>query len=187
MTTQEKPTLTRKGQRTRGQLVDAAVALAARSGLEALNVSAICAEAGLPRSTFYTYFDDVGPVVETVGAVTAEAFASRFDAAEAGAPRGLARLERCLKAVLSLAETDPALARLAVSLDRSGHALRARLEDEMARELEGAGQPPGVRPALIAGTLIAQLDDALQGRSAGPAKDIVPLLMRLCAPGSEPR
>ena len=180
---QDKPiALTRKGQRTRGQIVDAAAAVAMRSGLDALTVSAICAEAELPRSTFYTYFDDISPVVDAVGAAAAESFAERFSSEHEDRTRGLVRLERCLRDVLSLAETDPALARLAVSLDRTAPALRQRVESEIGEELAGAGQAPDHRPALIASALLALLRDALDARLPCDARDTVPFLMRLAEP-----
>ena len=58
--------LTEKGQRTRGKIVDAAAGLMLNDGVAGTTIEDVCAAAGVGRSQVYHYFDDKGELVRAV-------------------------------------------------------------------------------------------------------------------------
>jgi len=58
--------LTRKGERTRGRIVDAASDLMLNDGVAGTTIEVICSAAGVGRSQVYHYFADKGELVRAV-------------------------------------------------------------------------------------------------------------------------
>jgi TetR/AcrR family transcriptional repressor of nem operon len=58
--------LTVKGERTRGKIVDAAAGLMLSDGVAGTTIEGVCAAAGVGRSQVYHYFDDKGELVRAV-------------------------------------------------------------------------------------------------------------------------
>jgi AcrR family transcriptional regulator len=100
-----------KGDRTRRRLLDAAAALVARRGLDAISLGDIAAEAGLKTGSIYFHFASKEQLIETVleeGLIESlrhldEALAAVPDDADAGA-RLWAAVHAHLKALLVLSD-----------------------------------------------------------------------------------
>jgi TetR/AcrR family transcriptional repressor of nem operon len=58
--------LTVKGERTRGKIVDTAATLMLNDGVAGTTIEGVCAAAGVGRSQVYHYFDDKGELVRAV-------------------------------------------------------------------------------------------------------------------------
>lgn len=58
--------LTVKGERTRGKIVDTAAILMLNDGVAGTTIEGVCAAAGVGRSQVYHYFDDKGELVRAV-------------------------------------------------------------------------------------------------------------------------
>jgi AcrR family transcriptional regulator len=134
-------TALQKGSRStqRDRLVAGMVAAANRAGYAGANVSAVIAEAGVSRPTFYEYFADKDDcLLATIVDVQAGLSEGVERAIERTAPE-----EACLGAIAALvefAESQPAQARFLLSEALAGgpHALDARdgIIDEVARAIE---------------------------------------------------
>ena len=57
---------TKKREQTRDAIVEAYVSMLAERDFDAVPVSALCKQAGIVRSTFYTYFPDIYAVAQYV-------------------------------------------------------------------------------------------------------------------------
>ena len=58
--------LTVKGERTRGMIVDTAATLMLNDGVAGTTIDGVCAAAGVGQSQVYHYFDDKGELVRAV-------------------------------------------------------------------------------------------------------------------------
>lgn len=130
-----------KGRRStqRERLVAGMVAAANREGYAGANVSAVIAEAGVSRPTFYEYFADKDDcLLATIVDVRTELGEGIERAIERAAPE-----DACIAAIAALvefAESQPARARFLLSEALAGgpHALDARdgIIEEIARAIE---------------------------------------------------
>lgn len=134
--------LTPKARRTRALLLEAGHKLTGRHGRAGFNVMMVCAEAGVGRTSFYTYFEDVDGLVDAVALTAAKEIKTRFDNLHSDLPRGRARLKACLKMILTLAVEDPDTVMLLTSLAASSGEVRDLLMSEITAELSAANDPP---------------------------------------------
>ncbi|HEY1689897.1 MAG TPA: TetR/AcrR family transcriptional regulator [Solirubrobacteraceae bacterium] len=164
-------------QRTR--LLRSAVSLLAEHGYSSVSVAAICARAGVSRRTYYEIFENRE---ECLAAILIDAEARVQDAI---ASVGLAdavwreRIHRGLWAILCLADSDPALARVClVESDRAGEMVSAERErilsqlvsaiDEGRVEGTGAGMAGGLTAEALVGAVSAVLATRLaEGMGSG--------------------
>jgi AcrR family transcriptional regulator len=77
--------VTPKGRRTREALLDAGIAVAEESGIAALSVAAVTAQAGVAKGTFYVYFEDRAAFIDALH----QRFYSQVNDAVAAAVEGL--------------------------------------------------------------------------------------------------
>ncbi|HEY1689925.1 MAG TPA: TetR/AcrR family transcriptional regulator [Solirubrobacteraceae bacterium] len=143
-------------QRTR--LLRSAVGLLAEQGYESVSVTAICTRAGVSRRTYYEVFENRD---ECLAEILADAEASVLRAIAQAGIDGAAWRERIrggLWAILSLADSDPALARAClIESQRAGGMVGAERERILSRlvRVVDEGRSQSAR-AATAGSLTAE-------------------------------
>lgn len=135
--------LTPKARRTRAALLSAASTVIGEKGAAGLTVIEVCDVAGVGRTSFYTYFDDLESLTESVARFAAENIRSTFDATHRGLPRGLDRLGKCLEMILRLAVDDPRMALMLTSLADDTRVITDLLQQEIRNELVAAKAAEG--------------------------------------------
>lgn len=127
-----------KRDRTRLQLLDAAVKVFAGRGFEAGSIQEIAAVAGVANGTFYNYFPTKEAILEAAGIHFAVGFCERIDICYAHIRDGAERMAIGGRHYMQLALEQPELARFTMSV-----ALSSRVWDERVR--------PYIRADLIMG------------------------------------
>lgn len=154
------------------ELLDAAVVVADRDGLDALTVAAVTEEAGLAKGTFYVHFPDRGALLvalhrrfhdDLFAAIAASTSADRPGPARARARvAGFldgCRRQRGVRAMLLQARTEPAiLAEVARRNDDAARLLAGDLRGSVPRPLETAR-------LLVAATAEVALLELAAGRA----------------------
>lgn len=181
---QEIP-LTPKARRTREALLAAGRKLLGRDGVAAINVMTICAEAGVGRTSFYSYFDDVDTLIGTILSDMALTIRSRFNSLHQDQPRGVERLEACLRMVLELARNEPETVLLLTSLAEHTPFVEDLLKQEIAEELKGNSerkdQWPKVLVSYLAVTTLAVSRRIAMGQMPEDEPDqVVSYLLAAC-------
>ena len=139
---QSDPTdLTPKARRTRLSLLVAGRRLIGLNGRAGVNVMAVCAEAGVGRTSFYKYFEDVEGLLEAVVLDVAKDIKTKFDHLHSEQPRGRARLQACLKMILSVAVEEPETALLLTSLAQTSPEIEGLVRSEISAELSAVSDP----------------------------------------------
>jgi AcrR family transcriptional regulator len=192
----------KKREKTRSQLLDAAVQVVAEKG-EAFTVSDVVARAGVSNGTFYNYFVDREALLDALAPRLAQALAAESAAV---APQGDAalRVATITARMLVSAATDPTRARALLRLElpralaRQGAStyLREDLADGLAERRFEVG-PDDAVVDLVAGALLMGVRRIVDGdagpgyaesllarllRSLGvPAREVAPLARRALA------
>jgi AcrR family transcriptional regulator len=179
----------KKRERTRGQLLEAALQVVAEKG-EAFSVSDVVARAGVSNGTFYNYFADRDALLDAVATRLAEAFAAESAAV---APRGDAalRFATITARVLLHAAADPtharALLRLEVPLALTKGA-SAYLREDLADGLTEGRFEVGPEDAvvdLVAGALLMGMRRIVDGEAApGYVEALLARLLRSLGVGA---
>lgn len=128
--------LTPKAQHTRAALILAARQLAGEKGVDFVTVKAVCALAGVGRTSFYNYFDDVPELLQTIKDEVAGRIKSHFDGLHEDLGRGLARLEKCIAMIFNLACDDRELGLLITQPARAEEPSAQLLRFEITEELK---------------------------------------------------
>jgi AcrR family transcriptional regulator len=163
-------TLAEHRLRQRTALLDAARALLAEGGPEALTFPALAARAGLARSSVYEYFRSRTDLVERLCETDLPCWAAEIETAMAAADGPLGRLEAYVRGQLTLAGDPRHRAVLALGSLELDEAARARIRSAhgalgelVVEDLAALGQPePRLTAALLQG-----LVEAAVRRSAG--------------------
>ena len=133
--------LTPKARRTRVSLLVAGRRLFGLHGRAGVYVMAVCAEAGVGRTSFYKYFEDVEELHEAVMLDVARDIKAKFDHLHSERPRGRARLKACLKMILSVAVEEPETALLLTSLAQTTSEIEGLIRSEISAELSAVSDP----------------------------------------------
>jgi AcrR family transcriptional regulator len=133
--------LTPKARRTRLSLLVAGRRLVGFHGRAGVNVMTVCAEAGVGRTSFYKYFEDVEGLLETVALEVASEIKAKFDHLHLKQPRGRARLKACLRMILSVAVEEPETALLLTSLAQTMPEIEGLIRSEISAELSAVSDP----------------------------------------------
>jgi AcrR family transcriptional regulator len=104
-----------KRMRTRALLMDAAVSVFARRGVEGAAVSEIAAEAAVAIGTFYYHFKDKSELVDIVGHEVAAQLVAEVDEVMASISNGTERVALGTQCFLRFAAADPEWGRLIVN------------------------------------------------------------------------
>jgi AcrR family transcriptional regulator len=183
---QGRPRLTRKGERTRARIVEAAARLIYERGVAGTTLDDVKAAAEVSGSQLYHYFPDKDELVQAVITHQADVIAGNQRQADLGSAEGLrawrdmviaqARSEDgkggCPLGSLAgqLAETDPhARALLASGFGQ----WQAAISDGLRRLHDAGHLPDGIDPDALAVTLLATLQGGLL--LAQVQRDIRPL------------
>lgn len=141
-----------KRARTRARLMDAAVEVFARQGIEAASVNEIAAAAEVANGTFYNHFGDKDEIVAVVAFAIAGEVAQRLDAAMAGIDDAAERTSFATRQFVELATSAPTWGRALVRAVWYLPDLRRRVSAYARADIER-----GVR----AGTFKVEVDDLL--------------------------
>lgn len=123
-----------------GALVEAALAVLGRSGVDGLTVADVLEEAGLSTRAFYRHFRSKDELVLAIYERDARATQERLEARLRSAPGARAALETWIDETLALA-FDSRRARRTRPLSREGLRLRAEFPGEFAAILAGVVEP----------------------------------------------
>lgn len=107
---------TSKRERTRRQLLDAAVKVFASHGFEAGSIQEIAAVAGVANGTFYNYFPTKEAILEAAGVHFAVGHCERIDASYPHITDGAERMAIGGRHYMQLALDQPELARFLMSV-----------------------------------------------------------------------
>lgn len=129
--------LTAKAIRTRAALISAARRLVGRQGISGVSVQSVCAEAGIGRTSFYSYFNDVEALIAEVATAAAKDFQERFEDTHQTRPRGMERLEECLLTVFAFALEERDIVLMMTSPNLPGGDVEKLLRREIWAELIG--------------------------------------------------
>ncbi len=156
----------------RERLLGGMVAVANRAGYAGANVSAVIAQAGVSRPTFYDYFSDRDDcflaALQTAHAVLLDSVRARIGESEPGDA-----LTAAITALISFAGSEPALARFLTAEPMAGGprllAARDRGIEEISQAIEQAhehappaAEIPDVSPRMIVGGLYRLLASHLR-------------------------
>jgi AcrR family transcriptional regulator len=175
-------TLTAKARQTRQNILWAARDILGRKGMDAINVMEVCAEAGVGRTSFYNYFDDIDALVDAVAVDAASAIKAQFDALHLGEPRGLPRLEKCLRMLLTAGSEDPGTMLLLTTLAAHEGPIRDLLRYEIVQELGRPEQQEydatSVKAEFLTSVVLALSRDIASGRAtSGSIPGYVSMMM----------
>ncbi len=160
-------------------LLDAARALVAEEGIEALSLAALARRVGLSRPSLYEYFRSKDDLVAAIVEEELPRWASLVEAALAGPPDLVGKVEAYVRSQLevmtdgrhaaAVALVEHALAEPARERIRDGH---AQLLRPLARAFAEAGVPePELRAELVQGIVDAAAN--LAQRRPGQAEAII--------------
>lgn len=141
-----------KRARTRARLMDAAVEVFARHGIEAASVNEIAAAAEVANGTFYNHFGDKDEIVGVVAFAIAGEVARRLDAAMVGMEDAAERTSFGTRQFIELAASAPEWGRALVRAVGYLPDLRRQVSAFARADIER-----GIR----AGTFKVELDDLL--------------------------
>ncbi len=116
MKSEPLPRVTRKRERTRGELVAAAERLVAARGLDALSIDEITEEADVAKGTFYTHFTDKEDLAAAVGKRIRIELEDKIAATNEGVTDAAVRMANGLSSLLAFAIAQPVRARALLRL-----------------------------------------------------------------------
>lgn len=116
MSTAKKQPAPSKRERTRTQLIAAAIQVIGDKGVEAAAIQEIAAVAGVANGTFYNYFPTKEAILEAAAISIGVAYSERISASCAGIPDGAERMAIGGRRYQLLAPEQPALARFLISI-----------------------------------------------------------------------
>jgi AcrR family transcriptional regulator len=167
--------LTPKAHRTRASLLVAGRRLVGLHGKAGVNVMAVCAEAGVGRTSFYKYFEDVEGLLEAVVLEVAGDIKASFDHLHSEQPRGRTRLKACLKMILSVAVEEPETALLLTTLAQTTPEIEGLIRSEIKAELSAESDPSIEDVAGLSGflsiTILALARQFSEGKLAEDSVD----------------
>jgi AcrR family transcriptional regulator len=146
-------------RRTSDRILDAALAHFGRRGYEATSLDALAAELGLTKQAILYWFPSKEALLDAVVVRSADDLRVALEAALAGTPAGLGRVETVMATVFRFAVRRPALLGLVREANRLGPEVAARMEagisplvqraiDFLAEEME-AGTVRRADPRLL--------------------------------------
>ncbi len=94
-------------ERRRGDILDAAEAVAATEGLEAMTMDQVARKARLSRALLYVYFQDKSDLLFGICSRGLDVLHQRFEAAVARHPTGLDQARACGRAYVAFAHEFP--------------------------------------------------------------------------------
>lgn len=124
-----------KRERTRQQLVVAAIAVFSANGVAASTIQQIAAEAGMTTGTVYNHFRTKAEIINAVGRSIAETVRARSAPARAAIESGAEQIAGGCRRYLGLAQSSPAWALLIIDVAAMDPAFRTTIEAFVRTEL----------------------------------------------------
>lgn len=157
---------------TRRELLDAAITIADRGGLEQLSVNEVTRQAGLAKGTFYVHFPDRAALLLELHRHFHDELFAAIAAATAADNPGPSRVQRRISAFLDGCRQQPGVRAMLLQA-RSEPAIFSevtRRNDQAARLLAGdlrgvAAYPLGRARLLVSATAEVALEELTAGRS----------------------
>jgi AcrR family transcriptional regulator len=175
-----------KRERTRRQLIDAAVRLFARQDAGATSLVDLAAEADVAHGTVYNYFRNREEMIEAVAAGLADELSEHVTALSAGIDDPARRLAVGVRTFVQRALASPDWGRVLLRLNTFAPHLRAPLALNVLRDLRAGrrggcfrfGSEAGALD-LVIGSTLAAMRSAVEGRARpGHDRDIAQLVLR---------
>jgi len=162
----------RKSARTRARLMDAAVEVFARDGLEAASVNEIARLAEVANGTFYVHFKDKDAVVAEVAYRIGSGFARQINETMIHIDDAAERFSWATRQFIEMAASEPRWGWVLIRSAWYAPDLHRRMESSMRLDLE-RGVRQGVFDCAIDGfviaTILAMIMSALAARLRGEA------------------
>lgn len=159
----------------RDALLEAARALLAEGGMEALTFPALAARTGLARSSVYEYYRSRAAVVEELCAVDFPAWSAEIAVAVAAAETPEQRVEAYVRAQLALAGDSRHRALAAISAgeldDTARERIRASHGQFVGLVVSALGELGHRQPGLTAGLVQGVVQAAVKRLELGAAED----------------
>lgn len=130
----------KKKERTRQQLLEAALRIYARKGAGELALNELAEEAGVSNGTVYNYFRTREEVLEAVGLELAVQLARHVEAVSVGVASGAERLAIGIRTFLLKAQADPEWASALISVVRYAEGMRAAFAGYVRADLKAGFQ-----------------------------------------------
>ncbi|HEY1687312.1 MAG TPA: TetR/AcrR family transcriptional regulator [Solirubrobacteraceae bacterium] len=160
----------------RSRLIDAAVGLLAAQGYEAFSAAAVCERAGVSRRTFYEVFEGRDACLVALLEYAEERIAKAFNGMDLASLAWSERIRMGLWAILCIADSDPALARVClVESQRAGASIQLERERMTGRLVafidEGRSESASASKAseLTAEALFGAVTSVIAARLKQPA------------------
>jgi AcrR family transcriptional regulator len=158
--------------RTKALLLDAALRLFARQGVEATAIHEIAAEAGVANGTFYNYFRTREEVLEAVSIRLAERLQDEITATNAGVGDGAERMAIATRRFVLRAVRDPVWAAALIRVSTSSGGALARTSGPILHDLRLGRRrgrftyrDEGAALDLVTGTVLAGIRRVIEGRA----------------------
>ncbi|KCZ87913.1 TetR/AcrR family transcriptional regulator [Hyphomonas johnsonii] len=149
-----------KSERTRAQLMDAAIAVFARVGFEAASVNEITRTAGVANGTFYSHFKDKEDITSVVTARVATDIARQLEADMTGIENAVERVARGTRQFIHVGSERMNWGWTFFRAYQSVPELRRQVTEFLRRDLE-----LGVRQGVFSVTVDSLLIDSMGGIS----------------------
>jgi len=182
----------RRRAQMRSVLVEAAMQLFARQGVDATTIDEIVVLAGVAKGTFYNYFTDRADIARAVAAAIRHEFNAAVAELNEGIDDPAVRVSRGVRLFMALVARDPVKASMLARIYDSGAAVEAQGNEHLLGDIrdgvaKGCFIIPGEAAAvhLVVGlgtTAMRHLLDAGAGaeilKGEGYARDIATVLLR---------
>ncbi|WP_413795178.1 MULTISPECIES: TetR/AcrR family transcriptional regulator [unclassified Pseudomonas] len=177
------PPLTRghkKRERTRRELIDAAVRLFARKEVGEIALLDVAAEAEMASGTIYNYFRSRDEVVEAVGLALADEFSETISRRSMGIRSGAQRLVTGVRMFIRRAIDDPQWASAVIRVVHFDQAMRSKIAGYVLADLRAGGEEgsftysdEGVALDLVVSCTLGAMRSAVEGRSVAEHDSLV--------------
>lgn len=165
-----------KSARTRAQLMDAAVAVFARHGIEAASVNEIARAAGVANGTFYVHFSDKDEMASVVSLALAAEIARQLDEDMRDVDCAIQRVVCATRRFLQIASEQPPLGWAFLKACQASPDLRHQVGAYMRQDIaRGGRQGVFTEPVddflidCVGGLVLSALLSCLSGTAAADA------------------
>ena len=128
----------RKGYRARMSLMDAAIPLIAEKGVEGFSIGELCDEAGMKRTSFYTYFNSIGDLVDELSERENEDFDKALEAEHGPASPGIKSLLLNIVGFYKVASDQTVWSRFVMRLFSEHEPTASRTIEDVRRDVYAA-------------------------------------------------
>ncbi|MBV1886142.1 MAG: TetR/AcrR family transcriptional regulator [Parvibaculaceae bacterium] len=125
-----------KRERTRAALLDSALGLVAKQGMETVKISEITKHAGLANGTFYNYFSDREEIIWEVSFGIAKEISRQIDDEMSGIEDGVERVLTATTAFIEIAVDQPEWGAVVISSNQHTSEMRQDVTKFLRADLQ---------------------------------------------------